>query len=325
MQPQIIENRVNEILRQVTAGKQVEDFRFELKRDWPTDYQKAARIIAGHANAASPEPVFWIIGVDDKTGAVHPLSAVNVANWYPQICKAFENGFAPDLLRDMQVQTPSGPIHVLVFETDRAPYVVNVSGAGGNTHEVPWRKGTNTWSAGRAELLRLLVPAISMPKHDVLDGLLRAGPSMMANEERDPIHVWMVEASVYLVPPRSTTIHAQHRKTSVWVTLPDGSEFVTFDAIHFDGITRDYVHADGAQFVLSDAGVLKIVASGKRNSDVSFPKDLTVHFRFELVEIEDRPLEFSFPINLVSQKKEGVHSMAGRKVQEIVRYELLRL
>src|SRR4051794_30571579 len=126
MQPQIIENRVNEyIAALVASGKPVEDFRFELKRDWPPDPYKAARILAGHANAASPEPIFWVIGADDKTGAIHPLSAVNAANWHPQVCKSFENGFAPELIRDMRVLTPNGPVHVLVFETDRAPYVVS--------------------------------------------------------------------------------------------------------------------------------------------------------------------------------------------------------
>jgi hypothetical protein len=42
---------------QVEAGQPNEDFRVELKSQWPADFQKAARRVAGHANAARSEPV----------------------------------------------------------------------------------------------------------------------------------------------------------------------------------------------------------------------------------------------------------------------------
>ena len=64
-----IENWVLEIIEQVESGQPNEDYRVELKAEWP-DAKKAARRIAGHANAAHGEPILWVIGVDEKKGAV---------------------------------------------------------------------------------------------------------------------------------------------------------------------------------------------------------------------------------------------------------------
>ena len=58
------------------------DSRVELKAEWP-DAVDAARRIAGHANAARGDPVLWIIGLDEKRGAIG--AAVNeLAKWHPR-------------------------------------------------------------------------------------------------------------------------------------------------------------------------------------------------------------------------------------------------
>jgi hypothetical protein len=49
-----LEAWVLEVLERVEQGKPVEDSRVELKREWP-DPERAARRIAGHANAARGE------------------------------------------------------------------------------------------------------------------------------------------------------------------------------------------------------------------------------------------------------------------------------
>jgi len=53
----------------VKKGQPNEDFLVELKRDW-IEKGKAARRIAGHANAARGENILWLIGVDEKQGVI---------------------------------------------------------------------------------------------------------------------------------------------------------------------------------------------------------------------------------------------------------------
>jgi hypothetical protein len=57
--------------RQIAA---IEDDRVELKADWP-DAEKAARRVAGHANASGGGSVLWIIGLDEQRGARNNLPA----------------------------------------------------------------------------------------------------------------------------------------------------------------------------------------------------------------------------------------------------------
>ena len=61
-----IESWALRIIDIVKKGQPNEDFLVELKRDW-IDKDKAARRIAGHANAARGENILWLIGVDDNS------------------------------------------------------------------------------------------------------------------------------------------------------------------------------------------------------------------------------------------------------------------
>ena len=64
------------IIDRVIQKQPIEDDRVELKAEWP-DALKAARRIAGHANAARGEPILWLIGVDEKAGAIPRANALN--------------------------------------------------------------------------------------------------------------------------------------------------------------------------------------------------------------------------------------------------------
>jgi hypothetical protein len=59
------------------------DFLVELKREWILEI-KAARRIAGHANAARGENYTLAIGVDEKQGVIG-ADAANLASWYPAV------------------------------------------------------------------------------------------------------------------------------------------------------------------------------------------------------------------------------------------------
>src|SRR5256885_1381829 len=92
-----IESRVHRIVSAVLARAPVEDDLAELKADWPSDFRRAARRIAGHANASSQQPILWIIGVDEQNHQVVGASSVDPASWYAQLRSQFADGWAPEI------------------------------------------------------------------------------------------------------------------------------------------------------------------------------------------------------------------------------------
>ena len=64
-----IESWALRVLERVGNRQSVEDSKVELKAKWP-DPVKAARRIAGHANAARGESILWLIGADEKQGVI---------------------------------------------------------------------------------------------------------------------------------------------------------------------------------------------------------------------------------------------------------------
>lgn len=152
-----IEGWALRVVEQINSGQPNEDFTVELKREWP-DAKKAARRIAGHANAAQGDFILWLIGVDETDGVVG-ANHLDVASWYAEVKTQFD-GLAPALI-DLNVPVEDQVITSLVFETDRAPFVVKnpmygTSGGGAVQLEVPWREGTSIRSATRSDLIKLL-------------------------------------------------------------------------------------------------------------------------------------------------------------------------
>lgn len=56
-----LEAKVLEIADLVRSGQHVEDHFIELNADWPLEPNRAARRIAGHANASRGQPALWIV------------------------------------------------------------------------------------------------------------------------------------------------------------------------------------------------------------------------------------------------------------------------
>jgi hypothetical protein len=154
-----------DVIERVDSGASVEDSRVELKAEWP-EPQKAARRIAGHANAARGAEILWLIGVDEDRGVVG-AEANEFAAWFPQVEAGFD-GLAP-AHTELHVPTTGQTVVAMLFETERAPFVVKNpaygrTGGGSVELEVPWRDGTRIRSARRSELVRLLSPLAEQPK-----------------------------------------------------------------------------------------------------------------------------------------------------------------
>lgn len=168
-----IELWAHQAIDRATQGQPVEDSRVELKREW-IDPAKAARRIAGHANAARGDSILWVIGVDEAAGTVHGVS-MGFDRWWPSVAACFDE--AVPAVHDIDMHRGDATIIAIEILTDRAPYVVKVHGNGGVDREVPWREGTHTRSARRSDLLRVLVPATARPSASVISGTVTFHPA----------------------------------------------------------------------------------------------------------------------------------------------------
>lgn len=190
------------IVERVEKGQPVEDARVELKRDWPLEPIDMARRIAGHANAARGEPILWLIGVDQKGGQITGAPGRELADWWPQVRSRFD-GLAPHLVRDLAVPYDGKTVVALLFETDRAPFVVTTKG-GPATHEVPWREATGIRSARRDELLRILVPAAKLPTYELLG--VRFQSVTQGYTSKGTIEVGRFEVDLYFIASPDTCL-----------------------------------------------------------------------------------------------------------------------
>ena len=92
----------------------MEDDGIEFKRELPSDTQRAARQIAGMANAARGEQFLWVVGVDEATRAIQPVSG-DLAAWWDRVSARFD-GEAPVLTND-----PRGGRHRLGLRSCAPP------------------------------------------------------------------------------------------------------------------------------------------------------------------------------------------------------------
>lgn len=205
-----LEAWVLNVIDRVVAGQPNEDARVELKRDWP-EPGRAARRIAGHANAAGGDLILWIIGVDQTAGVIG-VNDLDVARWFSQV-KAEFNELAPDLLLDLNVPVNGKTVVALLFETDRAPFTVRnpvfgSAGGGPVELEVPWREGTSIRTARRSELLRILSPLEMLPDFEVIDGSLK----MTLPEGEGPRRpTWWVQLKLYAIPKTVPVVIPFHK------------------------------------------------------------------------------------------------------------------
>lgn len=191
-----VETWVQQLADHVRAGHPNEDDRVELKREWPKDHQRAARRLAGHANAAGGAPILWIIGLDATEGAVG-ADFEEVANWWPAVRSRFNDGVEPAMLSHVNVPVEDRVLVGLLFETERAPYVLTLSPPNGSSQlEVPFRTATATSSARRQDLLRMLAPTRTLPDVETVEchiGVEQRVPG-------SPSAKWRLTWRIFVVP-----------------------------------------------------------------------------------------------------------------------------
>jgi len=254
MTKQQLEARVLEIVDRVVASGPVEDSFVELKAEWDQDHHRAARQIAGHANAARGAELNWVFGVNEKAGTVPGATLIDLENWWPQVQSRFE-GLPPDLTTSLNVTTPHGVVAVLEIQTDRAPYLVKNPHGGQITQEVPWREGTSIRTARRQDLLRLLVHQSRKPDVDFLSGSVQHGV-------REPVPWLVVRMDYYfVVEPGAVFILPDHRiETSAIVhgtSTPSELGFI----VPSDSTASRYVRIEAHQAIFTGPGPISIQVS----------------------------------------------------------------
>jgi hypothetical protein len=192
-----IEARVLGVIERVVARQPIEDSFVECKAVW-IEASKAARRLAGHANAARGEPILWLVGVDEKAGQIPGADLKDLAQWWAQVVAVFD-GPSPSL-RELCVPYDGVTVVALYMETDRAPFVLKNASGGQVTHEVPWREGTSVRTAHRADLIRLLVATTRVPECEIL------GVALKAIRNSDRLALVTLEVALYLVPQANDRI-----------------------------------------------------------------------------------------------------------------------
>lgn len=306
MRSQILEARVLQVVDTVLRGDNNEDSRFELKAEWPSDHARAARQIAGLANAGSGEDVVWIIGIDEKAHALREVAPTELQNWWLATAKRFSE-VAPEL-QALVVPTPSGEsVVALAFDTSRAPYLITTDGKGGVEREIPWREGNATRSARRSEILRTVVDQSRTPQLELVRASLefevqRHHPGGWQAEKDDPSGVvesiGVYGAAVLFVETSGPAFLPEHRWATRLVFEQHDAVLRTqvsgpkaFTGASSSGMPRS--EPRGAIEYIPDSGVS---INGSDTMTASFRTTLDIGLRDTIEALDEVVLHCTFPV-----------------------------
>lgn len=210
MTPAEIEAWARSVIAVVESRSRVEDDKVELKADWPNDALRAARQLAGCANAAHGSPILWLVGVKEFVG-VQPVTPRDLAKWWPEIASKFD-GPSPSM--KSHIFGHGGlTVTALLFETKGFPYVVQYPANDRVTRELPWREGAATRSATRAELVRMFTKPDQLTTYAAEQFVLQFGlfglhlttylRSRLPEDEFNEVRQQLTDAHAGTLPPPS--------------------------------------------------------------------------------------------------------------------------
>ena len=183
------------VISRAMSQAPIEDASFELKATWP-EPKRAARQLAGHANASRDPTLRWLVGVRED-GQVGGASRIELSSWWTQV-RAHFDGQAP-ALSERVVHSPNHPpVMVLQFDVGHRPYVFKPEPRG-TDREVPWREGTGTRSATREELNSIFLKEPELPTASLLSAVLTA------TKTQHEVH-WILHADLFVEADPSTTL-----------------------------------------------------------------------------------------------------------------------
>lgn len=307
MQKHEIENWALQVIEQVEQKRSVEDSLVELKATF-IDAKKAARIIAGHANAAKGIPILWLIGVDEVQGVVG-VNFSAYADWIAQVNKEFD-GIYP-YITDLNIYARGKYILALLIETDRAPFVIKNPDGGRITFEVPWLSNTSTRTAKRDDLLRILSPLQKFPTVEIHEGIVTRhillkkvsmqGSTVLGEEiyEGERVAEWSLSLKLYFISNSQARVFIPFHYCKIdFVILahPISGQFNNLSASFEQsgsGSLSSHVRGTATEIVIDGAGMILLNANAQLPG---IPRDLQhtklqVTFAFKL-----HGSNYSFPV-----------------------------
>ncbi len=275
---------VRDVLARIEAKQHVEDSRIELKSAWPNP-QKAARRIAGHANAGRGAPVLWIIGIDEKRGLVG-CEHTATHNWWAQVASYFD-AVVP-ALRDRAVSVGGKSAVALEFGTDHAPYVVKTSQSP-VTKEIPWREATAIRTATRSELLSVFRPLRFLPSVEMIRGHLWA--KSIRPPEGNELCSCSLQLEIVLSPVKGErlVIPRHLNKGVLWTSFGTS---VPLDKIKIHPHDPDSVFVRQDQHHLAVDGGARLIVAGvakTENMDALIAASIRTHVEIAMLDTP-RPL-----------------------------------
>lgn len=303
-----------DVLDRVTSGGRLEDARVEIKREWP-DPVEAARRIAGHANAARGAPILWLIGVDEKARTVPGADYEELANWFPRVQSQFDE-LAPSL-QDLNVPYKGATVVALHFESDRAPFVVKNPGGGPIDREVPWREGTKTRSASRANLVRLLSGLHSLPDVELLAATLTASRTKEAGADGAPVNRvrWNLYVALYVSPQTDERVAIPFHRCTASVKFHGGANMRLTDfrlarqeavTLPFSSVTSPISYVGSSPVYLETEAVIEhpsryIVSAQTLSEDADKPPPAGD----VVTSVVLRPTKAEIGVSVVARLKQG--------------------
>lgn len=264
-----LELRVSELLGRVANRQGVESQLTELKASWPDPPEKAARQLAGHANAARGERILWIIGADEKSGTITTPGGDHL-QWWTRVQARFDE-LAPELLLDAAVPYQGQTVRALMFDTRRAPYVVKVEG--GDRLEVPWREATGTRSARHSDLIRLLVPQLRAPDVEPTNGVvwLRLADG------------WRVSVDLYVTPQGRRRVTIPFHRCKAELVIPEATAPTLLANIHLGptGPKSQTIRGSSSEVVIDGPGMVAVSAGALLNTRIN-PRPSVVYVKLAL-------------------------------------------
>jgi len=308
-----IEDWTLRVIEQVESGQPNEDYRVELKAQWP-NVEKAARHIAGHANAAHGEPILWLIGVDEEKGVVG-VNNEELANWSAQVRAEFD-GLAPQILRDLNVPVKGKTVVALLLDTDRAPYLVknpayNKPNGGPVQLEVPWREARSTRTASRSDLLRILSPIQKNPSFELLDAWVKVYPEQGSYTPLGPTFsenpknlVWKLHMDFYEVPRTATRVVIPFHHCKASFEVPGRIPRTQFESIFIEPLSSLYHHGGSVTTRIDSVTIentkYEVLINGPGKvmllGEVELPKVELVWEEDAIVRVRLLPVESEQPI-----------------------------
>lgn len=317
------------VIERTAHNQPIEDARVELKSDWPADSVKAARQIAGHANAARGEPILWMIGIDENKGIVGANSE-EMADWYSKVKSHFD-GIAP-LITNLSIPVEDKTVVALFFETDRSPFVVKnpthgQPNGGPVQWETPWRENNSIRTATRSDLIKLLMPIQQIPVFEVMDGSLSVGPTNTKNDLKGDLELlWQFFLKLYVIPKSELKMVIPFHHCEALLARPNPAHQISFNEITLEPPSRMMIipgerlgmssevdsltiQGTSTEVLIHGPGIVELRVDTKSPIENYFEHDADAIISFRPVDLE-RQISISVTMHLVAPEKYEMGEMA---------------